>query len=386
MKTFLRIIFFLLFIVVLGLVIAYARGYRLDFQNQSLSSTGIIAINSYPKTARIYINDRLKGVTDANFTLSPGNYQLEIKKEGYTNWKKTVRLKGELVVNINALLYPINPSLSPLTNLGIVKAIPLSNSNKVIVFAETGIYLFEAVKKPLSFFPPLKTIAKKELFPEDTDFFKAQVNISPDLKQIIVDNYLLSLEEENQSILDLSLSETSKETLINAWEKQKKANFMKILETFPMEFSKIASDSFNIVSFSPNETKVLYKAVKNENLPQIITPPLIATNQTEEIRELKKDHFYVYDKKEDKNYEITSNRSPKTNQQLQWYFDSRHLVIEENKKISIVDYDNENKQTVYSGPFEANFFITSSDGKIIILANLNPEANKLPDLYLVGIR
>jgi hypothetical protein len=51
-----------------------------------------------------------------------------------------------------------------------------------------------------------------------------------------------------------------------------------------------------------------------------------------------------------------------------------------------VDYDNSNRQAVYSGPFEANFFTTTSDGKIIVLANLNPEGNKLPDLYLVGIR
>lgn len=381
MKFFFRLLFFVSFVAILGLVIAYARGYRFDFQNKSLSSTGIIAATSYPKTAKIYINDQLRGVTDTNITLSPGNYQIEIKKEGYTSWKKSIRLKGELVVNIDALLYPINPSLSPLTNLGIVKAVPLDDSNRIVVFAETGVYLFEAAKRPLSFFPPLKTIAKKELFPEDMDFSKAQVNISPDLKQAIVDNYLLSLDGENESVLDLSLSETSKETLINAWEEQKQANFLKILETFPMDFSKIASDSFKVISFSPNETKVLYQATKDTGLPQMITPPLIATNQTKETRKLEKDNFYIYDKKEDKNYEIQNPKS-----KIQWYFDSKHLVVEEEKKISIVDYDNENKQTVYSGPFEANFFTTSSDGKIIILANLNPEANKLPDLYLVGIR
>lgn len=201
------------------------------------------------------------------------------------------------------------------------------------------------------------------------------------MKQIIIDNFLFSLEEENQTVLDLSLSETSKETLIDAWKKQKLANFSKILETFPKDFTKIASDSFNIVAFSPNETKVLYQAEKDMEIPIIIKPPVIASNQTEESRQLKTNSFYVYDKKEDKNYEI-KDADIKT----QWYFDSRHLVIEESKKISIIDYDNENKQPVYSGPFEPNFFTSSSDGKILILANLNPEANKLPDLYLVGIR
>lgn len=389
MKFIFKIILFFLFLIILGLVIAYARGYRVDFQNKSLNSTGIIAITSYPKTAKIYINNQFRGVTDANFTLPSGNYQVEIKKDGYTSWKKSIKLKGELVVNIDALLYPINPSLSPLTNLGIIKAIPIDSSNKVIVFSQSGIHLFEAAKRPLSFFPALKTIAKIELFPEGIDFYKATVDISPDLKQAIIDNYLISLEEENQSLIDLSLSETSKETLISAWEEQKLANFSKILETYPLEFRKIASESFKIISFSPNETKVLYQALKDVKLQSIINPPLIATNQTQEKREIKKDYLYVYDKKEDKNYEISqinSNHQSLAGSFIQWYFDSRHLVIEEDKKISIIDYDNENKQTVYSGPFEANFFTTSSDGKIIILANLNPQANQLPDLYLVGIR
>lgn len=379
MRILFRIIFFFSFITILGLVIAYARGYRFDFQNKSLNSTGIIAVTSFPKTAKIYINNQLQGVTDANLTLSPGNYQIEIKKEGYTNWKKSIRLKGELVVNIDALLYPINPSLSPLTNLGIIKAVPLNDSNKVIVVAVDGIYLFEAVKKPLSFFPPLKTIAKKELFPEDLDFTKVDINVSPDLKQAIVDNYLLSLEEENQTLLDLSLSETSKETLISAWEKEKQANNMKILETFPIEFSKIASDSFKIISFSPNETKVLYQAQKDIELPEMITPPLIASNQTPETRKIKKDNYYVYDKKEDKNYEIP-------NFDIQWYFDSKHILINKEKKIVAADYDGTNEQTVYSGPFENNFFVTTNDGKIIVLINLNSQVNELPDLYLVGIR
>jgi len=371
--------------VILGLVIAYARGYRFDFQNRSLSSTGIIAITSYPKTAKIYINSLLKGVTDANLTLSPGNYQVEIKKEGYTSWTKSINLKGELVINIEAVLYPINSTLSPLTNLGVIKAIPLEDTDKVIVFTETGIYLFEAGRRPLSFFPPLKTIVKKELFPETIDFSTGLVSVSPDLKQAIFEfaseyTYLLSLEEENQSALDLSLSEQSKQALIDAWEKQKQANFLKILETYPSDFAKIASDSFKAIALSPNETKVLYQSLVNIDLPTMTKQPLIATNQAQETRNLKKNGVYVYDKKEDKNYEISNAQS------IQWYFDSRHLVIEEAKKISIVDYDNNNRQAVYSGPFGAKFFTTTSDGNIIILANLNPEANKLPDLYLVGIR
>ena len=392
MKLLSRLIFFLLFVAVLGLVIAYARGYRFDFQKGSLNPTGIIAITSNPKTAQIYLNDELKGLTDTNLTLPPGKYQIDIKKDGFTSWSKTVALKGELVLNIDATLFPTNPSLSPLTNLGIIKAVPLDDSDQTIIFANDGIYLFDASHNQLPFFVPLKTIVKKTLLPDTVDFSQASATVSPDLKQAVFEfgaganqvSYLMSLETENQEVLNLPPS--SKTTLLDAWQKQRDNNFQKILETYPSDFAKIASDSFKIVAFSPSETKVLYQAMDNVTLPAMITPPMIATNQTVETRGLKKNGLYVYDKKEDKNYFIGNWKSINSSFPIQWYFDSRHLVIEENKKISIVDYDNENKQTVYSGPFESNFFTTTSDGKIIVLVNLNPEANKLPDLYLVGIR
>lgn len=384
MKIFLKLISFVIFITILVIVILYARGYRPDLKNKSFTSTGILSISSYPKTAKIYINNEFKGLTDINITLKPGKYFIEIKKDGYTSWEKEIILKGELVINIDALLFPLNPSLSPLTNIGIIRAIPLDDNKKILIFSKNGIYLFEISKNILPFFTPLKLIASSSLFPENFDWKNAEIHISPDLKQIIIDNYLLSLEEENQSLFDLSFS-YSKENLISAWEEKKQANKLKILETYPKEFLKIATDSFKIISFSPNDNKILYQSLKNINL-EPITTPIIGTNQTPENRILKKNETYVYDKKEDKNYLITNLHSPITNYQIQWYFDSKHIVIEDNKKIVICEYDNTNCQTIYSGPFEKGFFMPTLDGKIIILANLNPEANEYPDLYLVGIR
>ena len=60
--------------------------------------------------------------------------------------------------------------------------------------------------------------------------------------------------------------------------------------------------------------------------------------------------------------------------------------MRETNKITIVDYDNSNKQTVYSGPIVSDFISITTDGRLLILANLNPQTNKLPDVYAVGIR
>lgn len=379
MKLFFRIILFLAFIIILIAVIAYARGYRFDLEERSVKSTGIISATSNPKAAKTYVDGKLKGVTDTNLTLAPGNYLIEIKKDGYTSWSKKINLKGELVINVDPVLFPINPSLSPLTNLGVIKAVATEDGNKIVIIATDAIYLFDAGKQTLPFFPPLNKIISLSLISSIVDFVNTKVIFSPDQKQAIFEfeqnSYLLSLQEDNLNPLEVTLS---KDTLIEAWQKEKTKNFNKILETFPKNFDKIASDSFNIISFSPNETKVLYQAKSNVELPLMIKPVMIATNQTPEERSIKKGKTYVYDRKEDKNFLVGNV--------MKWYSDSRHLIIEENKKIAIVDYDDTNKQTVYSGPFESSFFNPTSDGKIIVLINLNSQVNELPDLYLVGIR
>ncbi len=335
-------------------------------------------------------------MTDQNIVLSPGNYQVDIKKDGYTNFSKKISLRGELVITLEPILFPINPALSPLTNLGIIKAVPIDGTDRVIIFVDkgiddlenkNGIYLFEGDRRPLAFFQSLKKIILKTNLPLDLGFTKVNITVSPDTKEAIFEfdeaAYLLSLEEENLTPYDVT---SSKSTLINAWEEKKTEDNLKVLETFPIEFTNIASESVKIISFAPNDTKILYQATKSFNLPLIINPPVIAGNQSQEERSVKKSKVYVYDRKEDKNYLITNNQPPTTDYQIQWYFDSKHLLINRDKKIAVADYDGTNEQIVYSGPFENNFFSSTNDGKIIVLINLNSQVNELPDLYLVGIR
>jgi PEGA domain. len=406
-------IFFGFFLIVF-LIIAHSRGYRVNLQKKTVTSTGILAVSSFPKAAKVYLNGKLKGVTDLNLNLEPGEYQVEVKKEGYASWQKKIKLKGELVITLDALLFPLNPSFSPLTNLGVKKALPLDQTDKVLLYLEKndpekdGFYILDIEKKPIGFFEPLKLILKKSLLPsEEINLEEIYFDFSPNFKEAILNlkekSYLLSLDQENQNLFDVS---NSKQMLLDAWQKEKEKNTQKILETFKKDLVKIATDSFHIISFSPDETKILYQAKKNFTLPIFIKPSLPATNQTEETRDLKKDYFYVYDKKEDKNYEINlinlidliakknkkfpSNLSREEKLEIEnflmWYPDSKHLVLNEDNKIYVFDYDGQNKQVLYSGPYEKDFFLVSSSGNLILLINLNPENNQLPDIYQVGLK
>ena len=188
MRIIQKLIIFSVFAGIFIFIVAYARGYRFSYKEKSFSPTGIIAATSQPKAAKVYINGELKGVTDNTFILPPGSYIVEIKKDGYFDWKKTFILKGELVVSADANLFPLNSSLTPLTNLGLAKVISIDKTERSLLFSQNGveekdgIYLFDQNKKPFSFFPPLKLLVLKKNLPLGIDFTKTTTTFSPDFK------------------------------------------------------------------------------------------------------------------------------------------------------------------------------------------------------------
>lgn len=418
MKMIQRLVLFSLFVAILILVIAYARGYRLDVKKKLVTATGIIAVDSSPKTAKIFVNGELKGVTDMNLTLPPGKYTVELKKDGYMDWKKNISLKGELVMTLEATLFPQNASLTPLTNLGVGKIISIDQTGRHILFSQTGnaekdgIYIFDQSKRPFSLFPPLKLLILKKNLPAEIDLYETKVTFSPDYKEGIFEftlgegavAYDMGFDEEVKTPFDVTTSQVS---LSQAWKEEREREAVKILEALPKDMRAIASDSFHIVSFAPDKTKFLYEVTTKEVLPPIIIPPLISANQEKEERNLNPGDLYIYDIKEDKNFKLNvkeedfdpasgvggdtqkkdiENWKMNVERYIVWYPDSQHVVLNEQKQTSIMEYDNSNKQVIYSGPHEQNFLDIALDGKLLILANLNPQTNKSPDVYAVGIR
>lgn len=431
----LNIILVSLFVLVVVLVIAYARGYRLNPQEGTITSTGILSINSSPKAAKILLNGVLEGATDTNLTLPFGTYTVEVQKEGYTSWKKTVSLKGEIVMSLNANLFSKNPSLTPLTNLGVARAIAVGTTDRILLVTESGdvekdgMYLFEPSSQPLTIFPPLKLLILKSLLPENIDMTTAEVVFDPTFKRAMVTmsdiedettrSYLISLDEQNLELFDVS---DSKEDIVMAWQAESNREMLKVLETLPKAMHKVATDSFSLISLSPDEKKLLYVAKTDATIPLIIDPPLIGASQTGEKRAISKGHVYVYDKKEDKNFEVplstvfeipadkptpipvansdtlsgTPTPTPaqvvhpelekELRQQVMWYPTSDYLVIKEKTQITTIQYDGGNKATVYAGPFEPEYFGVSGDANLMVVINLNPKVNPLGDLYSVGIR
>ena len=105
-----------LFFLTSAAAVFYSLGYRLDFGNKKITQTGAFFFKVLPKSAQIYLNGQLKKKTDFLFgaalidNLLPKTYTVQIKKEGYLPWEKTLETKEKQVTEAkNIVLVPEAP-------------------------------------------------------------------------------------------------------------------------------------------------------------------------------------------------------------------------------------------------------------------------------------
>ncbi|MDD5590249.1 MAG: PEGA domain-containing protein [Candidatus Portnoybacteria bacterium] len=116
-----RTIFYLLvlvFALAAPLTILYATGYSYDWENKRLLKTGAFYFRTIPKKTEVSINgiksDTAPGLIER---LLPGEYEIEISKEGYQPWKKKLEINSQLVTEArDVFLVPEKPKIN-LTSL-----------------------------------------------------------------------------------------------------------------------------------------------------------------------------------------------------------------------------------------------------------------------------
>ncbi len=385
-------------------VIAYGKGYRFNASKKTINSTGILSANSSPDAASIWIDNKLNSATNGSISLPPGWYDLRISKEGYQAWEKRIRIQGELVTKVDALLIPNNPSLRALTGSGISSPV-LSPSGTKIAFivpfeasdssnlTKIGIWTFELKSGPLGGINEPRQVYKPT---EKLDWANSHILWSPDEKQIIlsiknkvnkIDKviYALQITLDNSSAAPLLVT-SHLESILSDWKLTNNQIQDKLIAPLPANLSYFLKNSTDKILFSSDNNKILYLATSSASLLPVISPALIGSNPTAETRIIDPDKYYVYDIKEDKNFFITSQKKGKEMYSPLWYYDSKHLLMVENSSIHIIDYDGTNLRTVYSGPFADNIvYPWNASGKIAILTNLN-QPKALPNLYEIDLR
>lgn len=435
--------FFLILIFVLAgtfLAVKYTQGYRIDFVKQTIKSTGLLVATSNPNGASVIINGKLNTATNNTVSLEPGLYQIQIKKEGFNDWKKDLLIQKELVTQTLSFLFPKVPDLKPITYSEILNPL-LSPDRTTITYivplpnTEAGVWILELNDSPLGFSKQPRLIAKSESY---WDFSKATLFWSPDSRELLVDfspsgKYLLSPDQLN-TVENLKNIAGQIDLTYQRWQIISEAKNEAERKELPPKLEAILATNSAQLTFSPDNSKVLYVATASASLPENLIPSVPAASTQKETRLIKPNTLYVYDIKEDKNFEISNfpastarqdslarlakrgeqlpiiktptpkrvQKTIKTSPSLSqfqissrnlrdqiplWFPTSRHLFWIADGKIIACEYDNTNLTTIYSGPLISPYiFATQGTNRLIILAETDLQASRKPNLYEVVLR
>lgn len=173
-------------------------GWRFDWQTKRIIQTGMFYVKAWPKNVQVYLNGQLKEKTDVFFgsatidNLIPQKYGLEIKKDGYHSWNKTLEIKKREVTEMkNIILIPQYPNFSVLAEQ--VKEFHFSPDKEKIVLKEEDeeqwfLKLFE-----------LRNNLKSHLINEEDISIKGveiiNIRFSPDSERVLLE---LGLKENIQ--------------------------------------------------------------------------------------------------------------------------------------------------------------------------------------------
>lgn len=428
------------------LAIQFAKGYR-PGQGVFLQGTGLLAANSFPNGAQVYLDDRLTTATDNTLNLQPGEYEIEIKKDGYAHWFKKLKIENELVTQTNAVLFPSAPSLTPLTFTGASNISPSPDGQKIAFYVasasaqtKNGLYVLDLTDNMLSLQRGARQIAElTSLF----DYKTTTLLWSPDSSQILAShngrNVLLDPDRKN-NVADLQDVTYQLPTLFSQWEEELYKIERTRLAKFPDRLQFIATASAKNIYFSPDGDRMLYTATASATLEEKLIPPVPSSNTQPQERAVQAGGIYVYDRKEDRNFRVgteailaknatpiaakillandlyrdrarTLAASPSAFRMLQgqnagetihnfqlhysnvytgslqWFPDSKHLLGIKDAAIIIKEYDNTNETTIFAGSFEENFVYAWPNGsKLIILTNFYQSPSVPMNLYAITLK
>lgn len=368
----------------------YARGYRLNTKTFKFEPNGILVVKSDPDGASVYIDTELKTATNATYPISPGTYDIEVKKDGYITWKKRLSVEKEIVTQADASLFKSAPSLSAETFTGVANPTQSSDYTKIayVVPAEStdqdkiGLWVIDTFNLPIGFNREPKRIT-------DRDLTGATYIFSPDNRQVLLTTklgvYLLDTGSFTPQTQMVNIA-SKKDEILASWNTKSKRKTDSLIKNLPDPLPDIFERKVSELSFSPDENMVLYTASASASIPDNLIKQLPGASTQKQERNIQIDKTYVYDIKEDRNFLIANVPITTNTSSIKWFPTSRHLIFAQEGKIVIMDYDGTNSQVVYSGSYIAPYaFPYINTSKLLILTNLG-SGNSLPNLYSLNIK
>ncbi len=385
-----RIAVFLFTVIILAIfgsiAILYARGYRLGLREEkiSISTRGLLVINSDPTGAQVFVDNELKTATNNTISLIPGTYNIQVKKEGFLPWEKLITIEKETVTQIDAFLVQLAPSLTALTFSGafsptlspdfskISYGVPTNSDNE----EKAGLWVLETVNLPLGFNKDARRIT-------DGNLLESSWEWSPDGREILLTTkngvFLLDTSIFTPQTQRVNVASRVEE-IRKEWDAELAKRETSKLTQLPDEIEKVFKQHATNIKFSPDENRILYTAESQASIPTGLVKPLPGSSTQAESRNLKEGASYVYDIKEDKNFLVGN-----PGENLSWLSNSLNLLLPSEDKISILDYDGTNKQVVFTGNYEyPHAYPSTSSNRILLLTNFGGES--VPNLYWLSLK
>ncbi|HUW21559.1 MAG TPA: PEGA domain-containing protein [Candidatus Bathyarchaeia archaeon] len=414
--AFKRVFIFLAVLILIPIVtyiaIRFARGERINPETKTLTPTGLLVASSIPDGAPVYLDGKLKTATDDTVNLTPGDYDVEIKKDGFHPWKKKLSIEKELVIKTDAYLFSTFPSLKSLTYTGAANPVISPDSQKIAFSVATasaskpGLWMLELADRPLGLSREPRQIL--ESAPRGRDFSQSSYRWSPDSKQLMItlknrpgktqgttatENFIIESDRLNETT-DLIDVTPNLDTILDQWDKERILRKNEQISKLPKKLLEVIKETTVDIEFAPNEKKILYTATASATIPEKLLASLPASNSQPENRRIEPGKIYIYDLIEDKNFYLIDEKDilntklqipNSASKALSWFPTSQHLFFVRENKVTIFEYDNTNWTDVYTGPFVNGFaFPFPSGDRILILASLGE--NQPPNLYAVSLR
>src|SRR3989344_5795805 len=357
-----RFIFTIFTLVIIGLAAAVAvflaKGYTFNPKEGRVVGTGIISVTSLPDAASVYIDGHLTTATDATISsLVPKEYTVKLIKEGFIPWEKKVKVNEGLVTDLKVTLFPAIPTMYPLTFNGVKNPVLSSDGGKLAFIVSGGkkpggwVWTF-VDNRPIAFVrggQPHQISANGTI-----NYNDAVLRWSSDSKQVLAtigtNNYLLQDEQLNTEPKDIAPTLTS---TTKTWDDDLKQRDSARLLTIKDTNKRQEASSAAIVRWSPDETKVLFSK-DGKSLTG----------------------FKVFDTETGQQYDIPDARTQT------WLPDSMHVVLVEEGKISIIEFDGNNKAVIYAGNFEGNFvFAWPDSSRLVVISSFPTPTASEPNLY-----
>lgn len=326
-------------IIVTFTITIFARGYIPEYNNGlKIKATGLLSVNSLPKNASVFVNDKLITTTDNTLNLIPNDYQIKIVKEGYLPWTKKITIQKEMVSLAQASLFKTDPKLIPITTNDILNPTVNPDLNQIIYITKSGIYLIEA-----NYYLSLVSNQYQPRFIAINPFSFTDKSIaftfSPNSKQVILTSSL----KKNIYLIDLTtgnINPLNQPTNLDWYRQTQQIDAINLNKLPKIFLSTIATNPASI-QFSSDENKFIY---------------------------LLNNRYYGYDVEKNLNYPIDNNSEI---QLPFWLPKSNSIIYVNSGKIKTVEFDGTNKNTIFADTLFIKSIIPQFDGTKLTISTTN---------------